>query len=115
MKNILITGVNGQIGKRMLPALINKYGTERIIASDYSEKLAPHYLHENYKDIKYEQIDVTDSSHLEHVITENKIKTVLNFAGMTSALSEEKPEAAKLINIDSVYYLMVLSKKYKLK
>jgi len=115
MKKVLITGVNGQIGSKLLPKLIQRIGTENVIATDFHKELMNSEIeYENIK-VNYEQINVTDRDDLEFILTDNKIRTVIHLAGLVSALSEEKPELAKLINIDAVYYLFRLANKYKLK
>ena len=115
MKRILITGVNGKIGKKLLPRLIEKIGNNSVIASDNDRRLNNLEIKRKDLQAEYIQIDVTDRSDLEYVITDKKISTVIHLAGLISAESEDKQEKAKKLNIDSVHFLFRLALKYKLK
>lgn len=112
MKRILVTGVKGQIGVKLLPKLIEKYGAENIIATDISKELNLGSLD---KIANYQQLDVTDKEKLEYVIHNEKINYVCHLAGILSALAEREPELAKSVNVDSVHYIFRLAVKYNLR
>lgn len=114
-KKILITGVNGQVGTRLLPKLISKYGSDKILATDFTKNLQNIEILRKKMNVTYEQVDVTDRDNLEYIITDNKISSVIHLAGIASFHSEENPELAKEINVDSIHYLFRLALKYKLK
>ena len=39
MKNILVTGAAGQIGSELVPALRDKYGSDKVVAAGHSTAL----------------------------------------------------------------------------
>lgn len=112
MKKILVTGVKGQIGVKLLPKLIEKYGAENIIATDVAKELTIGGLSNK---VNYQQLDVTDREKMEYVIHKEKINYVCHLAGILSALAEREPELAKKVNVDSVHYVFRLAVKYNLR
>lgn len=111
-KKILITGVKGQIGSKLLPKLIERYGAEQIIATDVSKELGNPKLD---KIVNYQQLDVTDREKLEYIVQNEKINYVCHLAAILSALAEREIELAKKVNLDSVHYLFRLAVKYNIR
>lgn len=112
-KKFLITGVKGQIGKGLLPKLIETYGVNNIVATDVSDK-SDLGKDVNQQQLKYIKLDVTDRESLEYVVKNESITNVIHLAGILSALAERDPELAKKVNIDSVHYIFRLAIKYNL-
>ena len=74
---ILVTGALGQIGTELVLALQEKYGNDKIIASDLKEP-------ENYH-CKFEECDIRDIETYERINNENRIEIVYHLAAILSA------------------------------
>jgi threonine 3-dehydrogenase len=103
----LITGANGQIGKGLIPSLIQKHGLSSVIATDVSDSCS-------IQNCNYEQLDVRNKEKYEYLVKHNNVNYVLHLAGIISALGERNPQLAKEVNIDSVFTTFELAKKYSL-
>lgn len=104
---ILITGANGLIGTELLPALVEKHGSENVLISDLPE------VKKGQKN--YYQLDVTDIGALEKIIKENEINTVYHLAGLLSAGSEKNPDLAWKVNLGGLKNVLDLGVKHNLK
>ena len=91
---ILVTGALGQIGTELVIALQEKYGKDKIIASDLKEP-------ENY-DGKFVKCDVTNFEAYEEINEKNGIKTVYHLAAILSATGEKNPELCKKVNVNGL-------------
>ena len=112
-KKFLITGVRGQIGSKLLPNLIEKYGAQNVIATDVVEN--PDFGSKKLNEIvKYRKLDVTNKEAIEYIINDEKINYVLHLASILSALAEREPELGKKVNLDSVHFMFRLSIKFNL-
>ena len=80
---ILVTGALGQIGTELVLALQEKYGKDKIIASDLKEP-------EDY-DGKFAKCDVTDYDAYEKINEENNVDIVYHLAAILSATGEKNP------------------------
>ncbi len=76
-RRILVTGALGQIGMELLDALITKFGSNNVIASDIREPEDIETL-----DFKFIKLDVLNSSQLEDVITDYSITEVYHLAAI---------------------------------
>ncbi|WP_303317981.1 NAD-dependent epimerase/dehydratase family protein [Flavivirga abyssicola] len=108
---ILVIGANGQVGKVLTKALQDKYGKERIIASDIRKS-------EDTNGI-FEVIDATDIDRIKEVVVQYKVTQIYHLAAILSAKGEENPlgtwninvktwlnvlEVARIYNIEKVFY-----------
>jgi dTDP-4-dehydrorhamnose reductase len=96
MKNVLVTGSNGQLGNEF-------------------QNLAPTHSELNFffKDIN---LDISDKKGLENFINNKKINMILNTAAYTNVnRAEIEKEKAYLINVLAVKNLVELSEKYQCK
>jgi len=107
-RRILVTGALGQIGMELLDALITKFGSNNVIASDIREPEDIETL-----DFKFIKLDVLNSSQLEDVITDYSITEVYHLAAILSATGEKNPELCWKINMDGLMNVLELSRKYK--
>jgi len=102
MKNILITGALGQIGSELTMALRERYGYDRIIATDISIK--PGKV--AYESGPFSIVDCTKTEKIGDVIRKNKIKTIYHLAAILSGAAEEKPLFAWEVNMDCLYNVL---------
>lgn len=108
---ILVIGANGQLGSVLTKALQDKYGKERIIASDIRAR-------ENSDGI-FEVIDATNYDRIKEVVEQYKVTQIYHLAAILSAKGEENPlatwninvktwlnvlEVSRLCNIEKVFY-----------
>ena len=101
---ILVTGALGQIGTELVLALQEKYGKDKIIASDLKEP-------EDY-DGKFAKCDVTDYDVYEKINEENNVDIVYHLAAILSATGEKNPELCKKVNIDGLENVLKVTKKF---
>ena len=101
---ILVTGALGQIGTELVLALQEKYGKDKIIASDLKEP-------ENY-DGNFVRCDVTDLNFYDKINKDNNIKVVYHLAAILSATGEKNPELCKKVNVDGLEHVLEVARKY---
>ena len=101
---ILVTGALGQIGTELVLALQEKYGKDKIIASDLKEP-------ENY-DGEFVKCDVTDLNSYDKINDENGIKIVYHLAAILSATGEKNPELCRKVNVNGLENVLKVAKKY---
>lgn len=102
MKRILVTGALGQIGSELVPALRERYGADRVVASDIRmpaiESLAGGG--------RFEFIDCTNPRQIQDVVRAHDVGTIYHLAALLSATAEEKPHIAWQLNMDGVYNVL---------
>jgi len=105
---ILVTGALGQIGSELVPALRQRYGAERVIASDLrmvpprGPPLAG----------PYEHLDCTQGAQLLDVIRRYQIGVIFHLAALLSAAAEEKPQVAWNVNMGGLYNVLEAARQY---
>ncbi len=97
MKKIMITGALGQIGTELTSYLADIYGRDNILITDRVENTI-----ESIKDIRFENLDVTDGSKMFELAKDFKADTIINLAAILSARGESMPQATWKVNIDGV-------------
>lgn len=88
---ILLTGAAGQIGQVLTQALINKYGSENVVATDIAENPG--------LDCQYEKLDVLDKEMMKSALCRHKTTHFYHLAAILSAKGEQNPELAWEINM----------------
>ena len=115
---ILVTGGAGYIGAHTVVELLNK-GEEVVIIDNFSNS-KPAVLEAikkiTNKDFKFYELNYLDRDKLEKVFEENKIDSVINFAGYKAVgESVSMPMEYYSNNIGSTLVLFELMKKYNVK
>lgn len=90
---ILVTGANGQVGLELVPYLRERYGAERVIATDVR---SPSSIIADNGPFQY--LDVLEPTQLTRLIVEENVGTVIHLAAILSAAGEKHPELALKIN-----------------
>ncbi len=104
---ILVTGALGQIGSELVPALREKYGAERVVASDIrmpaggAARAGP-----------FELLDCTELPQIREIVPQYGIGTIYHMAALLSAIAEEKPQAAWQLNMGSLYSVLEVARHH---
>ncbi len=109
-KRILIIGACGQIGTELTETLRNRFGADRIVASDIREG-SKDFMQKGH----FELLDATDFDALEDIVFRHKIDTVYLMAAMLSAIAERFPSKAWHLNMTSLFNVLDLAKEKKIK
>lgn len=107
---ILIIGASGQIGTELTIALRNRFGIDKVVASDIREGNET-LMSEGH----FELLNATDFKAVEDVIFRYKVDTVYLMAAMLSAIAERFPEKAWHLNMTSLFHILNLGKEKKIK
>lgn len=110
MKRILITGALGQIGTELTMYLADIYGKENILATNRSNKNI-----DAIGDIRFENLDVSDSKKMFELAKEFKADTIVNLAAILSARGESMPQQTWHINVDGVVNTLEVARELGLK
>lgn len=101
-KTILITGSNGQLGTVLRTSLQQKYGKEKVIASDL--RPPPNY------DGIFETLDATNEEALVAIIKKYEVKEIYHLAAILSARGEQNPLASWDVNMMSFLNVLEASR-----
>lgn len=108
MPKLLVTGALGQIGAELVPALRERYGADRVIASDI-RMVQPGS--EDYSG-PFEHLDCTNIGDIQDVVRRHDIDQIYHMAAILSAVAEEKPQAAWTLNMGSLYGILETARQY---
>ncbi|MCC5936017.1 MAG: NAD-dependent epimerase/dehydratase family protein [Lunatimonas sp.] len=109
MTKILITGAGGQLGSELTETLVNRYGTESVVATDINEE-----SRSLFSEIAFDTLDVTDHRALKVLTEKHQITQIYHLAAILSATGEKKPRLAWQVNMDSLLSILELAKEKKL-
>ncbi|RMB59134.1 NAD-dependent epimerase/dehydratase family protein [Dokdonia sinensis] len=107
---ILIIGACGQIGTELTMKLRERFGEDKVVASDIREG-----NDELMASGHFETLDATDFKAVEDVIFRYKVDTVYLMAAMLSAIAERFPAKAWHLNMTSLFNVLNLAKENKIK
>ncbi len=104
---ILVTGALGQIGSELVPALRERYGADGVIASDI--RVPPGGAASTGP---FELLDCTDAAQIREIVTQYRVGTIYHMAALLSAVAEERPQAAWLLNMGSLYSVLEIARHH---
>ncbi len=104
---ILVIGACGQVGTELVENLADKFGRDRVIASDIRDEA-------NF-DVPYLRLDVLDRNGVRQAVIDHEITEVYHLAAMLSATAEQKPDLGWQLNMDSLFNVLDLAKEGILK
>jgi nucleoside-diphosphate-sugar epimerase len=107
MKRILVTGALGQIGSELIPALRQRHGADRVVASDV--RMPP--AHDPGRDGPFEYVDCTEFRQLHEVVRRHDVGTIYHLAALLSAVAEQKPQVAWDVNMGGLYRVLEVARQ----
>lgn len=108
MPNILVTGAAGQIGSELVPALRQRYGAGRVVASDIR-----HLQPSGESDGPFEHLDCTNAHRIGEVVHRREISSIYHLAALLSAVAEEKPQMAWELNMGGLYTVLEVARAHR--
>jgi len=111
MKKILVIGATGQIGSELTLELRKRYGENNVVATGHKRKPDENLL----KSGPFEYIDVTNRESIEEIMKEYDIDTIFHLAAILSAVGEENPQLTWHVNVDGLYNILEVARKYAAK
>jgi len=108
MGKLLVTGALGQIGTELSVVLAERYGLERVIASDIKDKVSDSIPDE----ISYYRLDVLDFDALRKIVKENNVEIIFHMAALLSAVAESNPQKAWKVNVDGLYNVLEVAREF---
>lgn len=109
MEKFLVIGAGGQLGTELTKALVNKYGSEAVIASDFQESVRSKFDYCSFR-----TLNVMDKEASAKLIHEEKITQIYHLAAILSATGEKNPIQAWDLNMGGLLSVLELAKEYKI-
>jgi len=110
INRIMVTGAAGQIGGELIRSLRQKYGNDRVLATDILPLNDPLLLDAG----PFEYCDVTDRARIDSLVLQNGIDTIYHMAAILSASGEKKPSLAWEVNVNGTYNVLETARARKI-
>lgn len=117
MKNILVTGSNGQLGNELRLVTCGCISDDKYIFTDIVDASQESIdmlkkLSEKEINVKTIKLDITDLGAVKRFVKENNISVTINCAAYTNVdKAEDEPELAELLNAKAVENLAIAMKE----
>jgi nucleoside-diphosphate-sugar epimerase len=98
---ILVTGASGQIGTELVYALADRYGNEKIIASDIKEQ--------KFENVTFVMLDILNEQRVQEIITDYEVSQIYHLAAILSASGEWNPRKTWNVNLNALLRIFELS------
>ncbi len=108
MNRILVTGAGGQIGSWLLPALRERYGASKVLATDVR-----HLGSEITESGPFQLLDATDAKAVGQAVMRHDADTVYHLAAILSAVGERDPRLAWHVNMTSLESVLDVAREQK--
>lgn len=109
MNKILVIGAGGQLGTELTRALVDTYGSDAVIATDFQESVKSKFDY-----CRFKTLDVLDKDAVAHLIQEEQVTQIYHLAAILSASGEKNPIQAWDINMQGLLHVLELAREYKI-
>lgn len=104
---VLVTGALGQIGSELVPALRDRYGQDRVVASDI--RMIPR---SDMAKGPSAHVDCTQPEQLLETVRRHNIGRIYHMAALLSAVAEDRPQVAWGVNMKGLYNVLEVARQY---
>jgi len=104
-----VTGAAGQIGSELVPALREKYGVDRVVATDIRMPGPPTTAPQG----PFEYLDCTRADQVQEVVRRYRVRAIYHLAALLSAIAESRPQAAWNLNMGGLYHVLEVARQYR--
>jgi len=109
MKQILVTGAVGQIGSELTMSLRQRYGRDKVVASDIRMPTDSGLRDGG----PFESLDVLDPHQITRVMQIHSVGTIYHLAAVLSATGESRPSVAWQVNMNGLYNMLEAARQYQ--
>lgn len=109
MEKILVTGAAGQLGTELTEALVERFGSNAVVATDINEKAADRFS------CDFEILNVLDRERMEALVDKHGITQVYHLAAILSAAGEKNPLFTWDLNMKSLLNVLEIAREKALK
>lgn len=111
-KKILVTGALGQLGSELVPALAERYGAHRILATDIRHPAGgPGSAAFGEHEVEFRVLDCVEGQQLGSVATEVGAGTIFHLAALLSAVAENRPQLAWQVNAQGTFNVLEVARE----
>lgn len=103
----LITGVTGQIGSELLPALAEIYGADHLVAVGHRRQPSAHL-----PAAAYYSLDIRDRDALREIVDRHRVDCIYHLAALLSAVAETRPQLAWEINMNGLVNVLEVAREF---
>jgi nucleoside-diphosphate-sugar epimerase len=109
---ILVTGAAGQVGSELVPALRERYGDDRVVASDIRESTisANEFGPDPERRGPFEHLDCTHIREIAGVVQRQDVGSIFHLAALLSAAAEANPRLAWEVNMGGLYRVLEVAR-----
>jgi nucleoside-diphosphate-sugar epimerase len=108
LRRILVTGAAGQIGSELVPALRQRYGSDRVVASDLRDARDA-----NDESGPFRRIDCVHIGQIEDAVRHYEVGTIYHLAALLSAVAEDQPRMAWEVNMGGLYRVIEVARQHR--
>lgn len=108
MRKILVTGALGQIGAELVPALRERHGRDRVVASGWRHRPVGAVVDGG----PFEILDCTKPDDIRAVVDKHRVGTIYHMAALLSVLGEERPEDAWALNLGGYANVLEVARRH---
>jgi len=107
LKRILVTGAGGQIGSWLVPALRERYGASRVLATDVR--------HSGTESAEgpFQVVDATNPKAVGQAVMRHRADTIFHLAAILSAVGERDPRLAWHVNMASLEAVLEVAREQR--